>query len=224
MNSKQTAQALAFILKSQENTKVLSTPKILASNNQESSITVGQEVPIIESSTTDLVNNVTSTDFRYEDIGVILNVTPRISQDDYVNLKIHAELTDLSAQTLLNASIINKREADATVMIPDRHTVVLGGLMRDNNSIIEKKIPYISDVPVIGNLFKKTTTSLLKTELLIFLTPHIIKSTEDLKEITQDSNQKLKTIQDAKSSKELITAVEDTVGYENKKKRKYRKN
>jgi general secretion pathway protein D len=217
LNSKETVQALGLILNTQENSKVLSTPKILASNNQESSITVGQEIPIIQSSTTDLVNNVTNVDFRYEDVGLILKVTPRISRDGYVNMKVHAELKDLSAQTLLNASIINKREADANVIIPDGHTVILGGLMRDNDSLVEQKIPILGDIPILGVVFKKTQTALLKTELIIFLTPHVINNTQDLIDITSKPSGKYKAIKDAQRPKDLKKAVSDVVDYKSKK-------
>ena len=211
LNDSERTNLLGFILKTQENTKVLSTPRILASNNQESSITVGQEIPIIESSVTDLVNNVTTVNFKYQDVGLGLKVTPRISQDGFVNLKVHAELKDLSAKTLFDASIINKREADATVMVPDGHTVVLGGLMRDNDSIIENKIPLLGDIPFLGNLFKKTEKTVLKTELLIFLTPQILKSIKDLQEITQESKDKLNIIEQAHTTPELKAAVKNAV-------------
>ncbi|MCK5214234.1 MAG: hypothetical protein KAR05_02630 [Candidatus Omnitrophica bacterium] len=216
LNESETIEALAFILDSQENSKVLSTPKILASNNQESSITVGQEIPIIESSTTDLANNVTNVDYRYENIGLNMKVTPRISRDGYVNMKIHAELKDLSAQTLFGASIINTREADATIIIPDGHTVVLGGLMRDNNSVVEKKIPLLGDIPFLGVLFKKTKTSLFKTELIIFLRPHIIKNTADLEKISAEPIRKMQRIKAAQSSSDLKKAVREALGYKSK--------
>ncbi|MBU1087067.1 MAG: hypothetical protein KKD05_06060 [Candidatus Omnitrophica bacterium] len=211
LNQNERTNLLGFILKTQENTKVLSTPRILASNNQESSITVGQEIPIIESSVTDLVNNVTTVNFKYQDVGLGLKVTPRISQDGFVNLKVHAELKDLSAKTLFDASIINKREADATVMVPDGHTVVLGGLMRDNDSIIENKVPLLGDIPYLGNLFKKTKKTTLKTELLIFLSPRILKSIKELQEITQASKDKLTIVGQAQTSEELKSAVETVV-------------
>jgi general secretion pathway protein D len=216
LNNKETVQALSFILKTQENSKVLSTPKILASNNKESSITVAQEIPILESSVTDLSNNVTNTDIRYQDVGLILKVTPRISRDGYVNLDVHAELSDLSAQTLLNASIINKRQATASVILPDRHTVVMGGLMRDNNSLVESKIPFLGDIPILGVLFKKTTTALLKSELLLFITPHIIKTTDDLTELTARPSEKMDIIRAAEKSGELKKAVTEVTSYEQK--------
>jgi general secretion pathway protein D len=222
LNKDETLNLLGFILNSQENSKVISTPRILASNNQESIIKVGQEIPIIESSVTDLVNNVTTVNYKYEDVGLQLKVTPRISQDGFVNLKIHAELKDLSAQTLYDASIINTREADAIVIIPDGHTVVLGGLMRDNDSIIEHKIPLLGDIPILGNFFKKTETALLKTELLIFLTPHVLKSTEDLKRITSPAKEKMQNARRVKTKMELKRAVKNIVEYygpeENSKK------
>ncbi len=211
LNQSERTNLLGFILNTKENSKVLSTPRILASNNQESSITVGQEVPIIESSVTDLVNNVTTVNFKYQDVGLQLKVTPRISQDGYVNLKVHAELKDLSAQTLFDASIINKREADATVIVPDKHTVVLGGLMRDNDSIIENKIPLLGDIPVLGHLFKKSEKTVLKTELVIFLTPSILKSVAELQQITDESKEKFETVQAAKTTGQLKKAVKKVV-------------
>ncbi|MCP4650977.1 MAG: hypothetical protein GY853_12995 [PVC group bacterium] len=224
LTQKETSNLLGFILDSQENSKVISTPRILASNNQESSITVGQEIPIIESSVTDLVNNVSTVNFKYEDVGLQLKVLPRISQDGFVNLKVHAELKDLSAQTLFDASIINKREANATVIIPDGHTVVLGGLMRDNDSIIEHKIPLLGDIPFIGHLFKKTEKSLLKTELLVFLTPHILRSLKDLEDMTQPDKDKLLAIKNTKNRGQLKQAVRKIVGYDTKQKKVQTKN
>ncbi len=214
LNNKETVQALAFILKTQENSKVLSTPKILASNNKESSITVAQEIPILESSVTDLSNNVTNTDIRYQDVGLILKVTPRISRDGFVNLDVHAELSDVSAQTLLNASIINKREATASVILPDRHTVVMGGLMRDNNSLVESKIPFLGDIPIIGVFFKKTSTALLKSELLIFITPHIIKTTDDLIALSSRPNEKMNVIKSVEESGGLKKAIKKVTDFE----------
>ena len=220
LNRKETLNLLAFILESQENSKVLSTPRILASNNQESTITVGQEVPIIESSVEDLVNNVKNVNYKYEDVGLQLKVTPRISKEKIVNLIVHAELKDLSATKIFDASIINKREADATVIIPDGYTAVLGGLMRDNNSVIEDKIPILGDIPLLGNLFKKTKTALLKTELLIFLTPKIIEDKKDIEEIASDFKKKLRKIKKAKTKSEIKNTVKEVVGYTSSKKSK----
>ncbi len=219
LNSRETLNLLGFILNSQEHSKVLSTPRILASNNQESVITVGQEIPIIESSVVDLVNNVKTVNYKYEDVGLQLKVTPRISKNKLVNLVVHAELKDLSAQTIYDASVINKREADATVIIPDGYTVVLGGLMRDKNSIIEDKVPVLGDVPILGNLFKRTKTVLLKTELLIFLTPKILDTTNDIEEIASPSIKKMGRISKAQTKKELKEAVKETVGYQRPKLR-----
>lgn len=223
LNQKETVNLLGFILNTQENSKVLSTPRILASNNQESTITVGQEIPIIESSVTDLVNNVTTVNYKYEDVGLQLKVTPRISQDNFVSLKIHAELKDLSAQTLYDASIINKREADATVIIPDGYTVILGGLMRDNDSIIESKIPLLGDIPFLGHLFKKTETALLKTELLLFLTPHVVKNSQELKKLTLPAQEKMEIMKGNKTNRELKQTVKEVVEYKSRKKKNRKK-
>jgi general secretion pathway protein D len=211
LNRKETFNLLGYILSTQENSKVLSTPKVLTSNNEESHITVGQEIPVIQSSVTDVVNNITTVNFKYENVGLQLKVTPRISQDDFVNMKVHAELKDLSPKTLFDASIINTREADATVIVPDNYTVILGGLMRNNDAIVEDKVPFLGDIPLLGNLFKKTKTTSLKTELLIFLTPHIIKSKEDLQKITEPSKNKMDLITEALDAGQLKKAIKEVV-------------
>jgi general secretion pathway protein D len=208
LNEKETFSILGFILKTREKSKVLSTPKVLASNNQESQITVGQEIPIIESSVTDVVNNITTVNFKYEDVGLQLKVTPRISRDNYVNMKIHAEFKDLSPKTLFDASIINKREADATVIVPDGYTVVLGGLMRDNDAVVEDKVPLLGDIPLLGHLFKKTRDTTVKSELLIFLTPRVIRDKSDLERITTVSRQRVEVLNQARTKKEIRKAIE----------------
>jgi general secretion pathway protein D len=220
LNSDETFSLLSFILSSQENSKVLSTPKILASNNKESTITVGQEIPIIQSSVYDATNQITTEDYEYQDIGMKLQVTPRISQDGYVNLQVHAELKDLSAQTIgiSELSIINTREADATVLIPDGHTAVLAGLIRDNNSVVEHKIPLLGDIPFLGNLFKQTEINITKTELVLFLTPHIVKSIDDLNNMASKSKEKMKTVKEARGKKELKEAVQEVVEFKEPKK------
>ncbi len=211
LDPKERINVLGFILQSIENSKVLSTPKILASNNQESKITVGQEIPIIESSVTDLVNNVTTVNYKYHDVGMTLNVTPRISRDGFVNMKVHAELKDLSAQTIFNASIINKREADATVLIPDGYTVIMGGLMRDNDTVVENRIPFLSSIPILGHIFKRTKKVSLKTELIVFLTPHVLKDANDMEEITKPAAAKLETAREMTSRMQLKKTVKKIV-------------
>jgi len=208
LNEKETFNILGFILNTHEKSKVLSTPKVLASNNQESQITVGQEIPIIESSVTDVVNNITTVNFKYEDVGLQLKVTPRISRDNYVNMKIHAEFKDLSPKTLFDASIINKREADATVIVPDGYTVVLGGLMRDNDAVVEDKVPLLGDIPLLGHFFKKTRDTTVKSELIIFLTPRVIRNKFDLERITTASRQRIEILNQARTKKEIQEAIQ----------------
>ncbi len=208
LNEKETFSILGFVLNSREKSKVLSTPKVMASNNQESQITVGQEIPIIESSVTDVVNNITTVNFKYENIGLQLKVTPRISRDNYVNMKIHAEFKDLSPKTLFDASIINKREADATVIVPDGYTVVLGGLMRDNDAVVEDKVPLLGDIPFLGYFFKKSRDTTVKSELLIFLTPRVIRNKFDLERVTAASRQRVDILSQAKTKKQLQEAIQ----------------
>jgi general secretion pathway protein D len=169
---------------------VLSRPYILTSDNQTASITVGQTVPFITSSrTTDTgqtINNVS-----YQDIGIILNVTPHINPDGLVTLDVAPEISSIAVgQSIdlgngVDATVFNKRAAQTRVAIADGQTIVIGGLMQDSKLTDRKQIPWLGDIPILGILFARDDTTKGKTELLIFLTPHVAASQERLKEISQ---------------------------------------
>jgi general secretion pathway protein D len=98
---------------------------------------------------------------------------------------------DLQGFTSFNAPIVNQREADTTVSVNDGETIVLGGIMRTTVNSTTNKIPLLGDIPILGNLFKSTTKEKQKTELLVFLTPHIVKNAEDAAKVKKDTVEKL---------------------------------
>lgn len=165
-------------------TEVLSRPSILARNNQPAVITVGQSVPLITNVRYDNFGNAINS-VSYEDVGIILRVTPFISNDGMVEMIVSPEISSLTDQTVAIANgvsvpVIAKRSADTVVVTPDGHPVIIGGMMQNNRTSSESKIPLLGDIPLLGHLFKRTIKNNNKTELLIFLTPHIVQAPTEL--------------------------------------------
>ncbi|HEY8669151.1 MAG TPA: type II secretion system secretin GspD [Tepidisphaeraceae bacterium] len=169
---------------------VLSRPYILASDNQLASITVGQEVPLVTNSrVTDTGQTINSVSYR--DVGIILNVTPHINPEGLVILDVSPEISALSAQSVpisdtASAPIIDKRSADSRVGIRDGQTIVIGGLMEDKKTALLQKVPILGDIPILGLLFRRNAVTKTKTELLIFLTPHVALQPDVLKPMSEE--------------------------------------
>ena len=167
-------------------TEVLSRPSILARNNQPATITVGQSVPLVSNTRFDAVNGQINS-IQYQNIGIILRVTPFISNDGLVEMVVSPEISALADRSTwvpiggnALAPVINTRSADTVVVTPNGQPVIIGGLMQNNKTSGESKIPLLGDIPLIGNLFKRQTRNTTKTELMIFLTPHIVETPSQL--------------------------------------------
>lgn len=167
---------------------VLSTPHILTSDNKEAEIIVGENVPFLsklerDTSTTsgDLLQSI-----ERKDIGITLRIKPQISEGDYIRLDIYQEISAISSTAQEASDIITtKRSAKTSVVVKDRQTVVIGGLIQDRKTQNASKMPFLGDIPVIGWLFKSDTTAKEKINLLVYITPRIIKDLGDLDSITK---------------------------------------
>jgi general secretion pathway protein D len=177
------------------NARVLSRPSVVARNNQPATITVGQSVPLITSVRFDNFGNAINS-ISYQSVGIILRVTPFITSEGLVEMILSPETSELVADRsqwvpissgpggTVSAPLINTRSADTVVVTPNGQTVIIGGLMEDSKADTETKIPLLGDIPLLGNLFKRKIKSTAKTELLIFLTPHIIQAPTELAAFT----------------------------------------
>lgn len=179
-------------------TNILSAPNILTSDNEEAEIKVGANIPIVTSRVqsaagidTAINDLASSVNVERQDIGVTLRVTPQISEGDAVRLEIFQEITDvnnaLSRVTGDPTEVgvaLSSRKVENTVVVDNHETVVIGGLISDNYQDSEDKIPWLGDIPFFGWLFKTTAKSITKTNLLVFLTPHIARSATDLEHQT----------------------------------------
>ncbi|NBQ26150.1 MAG: hypothetical protein EBU26_18200, partial [Verrucomicrobia bacterium] len=168
--------------------EVLSRPSILARNNQEAIITVGQTVPFIDNVTFSQVGQQINT-VTYRDIGIILRVTPFITQNGMVEMIVGPEISTITDQTVtiqegVEAPVFAKRAAETVVVTPHGKTVIIGGLMEKNKVESKRKVPLLGDIPVLGWAFRRTVKEDTKTELLIFLTPYIVQDPSQLGQMT----------------------------------------
>lgn len=181
--------------------EIVSRPYILASDNQPSNMLVGEEFPFVTNTReTDAGNTINTIEYR--DIGLILNVTPQINPDNRVTLDVSQELSALTGRTVaiseqLNAQVIAKRLAETRIAIKDGQTIVIGGLMEDKNTSTDRKVPLLGDLPAVGALFRRTQEVKSKTELLIFLTPEIIRDINDLEAIGEKINNDAELVHEA---------------------------
>lgn len=181
--------------------EIVSRPYILASDNQPSNILIGEEFPFVTNTReTDAGNTINTIEYR--DIGLILNVTPQINPDNRVTLDVSQELSALSGRTVaiseqLDAQVIAKRFAETRIAIQDGQTVVIGGLMEDQYNLTEQKVPLLGDLPAVGALFRRTREVKSKTELLLFLTPEIVRDIETLEAIGDQMHEDAEIVDDA---------------------------
>jgi len=173
---------------------ILSAPCVLASDNEEAKIKIGESIPILKDvSYTETSGTVKSYD--YKDVAIELTVTPTINKNKDVALIIHQVINKISAYDAeLNAPILATRESQTSVVVKDRQVIVIGGLMRDDKTKVVSKIPLLGDIPILGLFFRKHHTEIQKTELLVFITPYVITTPEDADAMTKREMRKSKKI------------------------------
>ncbi len=213
---------------------ILATPQILTTDNKEASIIVGENVPYITS-----LNSSTSgstqdyTNYEYKDVGTTLKITPQINQADLVRLEIGVEVTKIKSGADVNKPTTFKRTADTTVVVHNEETVVIGGIIGQDTSTADYKVPFLGDIPGLGWLFKTHGTSLKKTNMFIFITPHIVESSPELaalyykkRDIMEYVQEGSSTIPDkffhAKPNPEHATALAD-MGFVKMQRKEYEK-
>ncbi|MBW1710238.1 MAG: type II secretion system secretin GspD [Deltaproteobacteria bacterium] len=180
-------------LQTDSEVNILSTPHLLTMDNEEATIIVGEERPFLKSSTLDQ-GEVTKT-FDFKDLGITLKITPQTSKGKFVKLKVFLQIKNFVAEAETGAVTSTKREAETTVMVADGETVVIGGLIRDDTQQTKTSVPCLGQIPVLGWLFKSRSDLSDKTNLMILITPTIIRSPEKLREITLE---KQKQAEDAR--------------------------
>ncbi len=195
---------------------VLSTPQILTSDNEEAEIVVGENVPFISKRERDVTTtNTVLSSIERKDVGITLRLTPQITEGDYVKLDIYQEISALketpeSVFTEIGPTT-TKRSTKTSVSVKDGHTVVIGGLMQEKEEENVNKMPLLGDIPVMGWLFKSKNLSKNKTNLLVFLSPHIVKESEQLSKITEEKHKQFSDREKLYSPGELMVKFREDV-------------
>ena len=172
--------AVVQAYKKDKDVHILATPQLLTTDNEEASINVGKNVPFQTRSAAE-TGIETYSSYEYRDVGITLKITPHISKERFVRLNIFEEITKLDelATTSPDRPTTLKRTIETTVIVNDKNTIVLGGLIDDSFSRTENKIPCLGDIPLLGWFFKSVSESREKTNLYVFLTPHVIENEEE---------------------------------------------
>ncbi len=181
---------LVRALQTDSRLEVIQRPSIMCQTNQEANITIGENVPFVRGTTISDAGQ-TTAQVEYEEVGVILNVEPVINPDGFVYLRVAPEISSVSSSNIplgngIFAPIITQQSAETTVAVKDGETVVIGGLITSSSTESESKVPGLGDLPGLGALFRTTSRMNTRSELLIALTPTIVRSVEDARRMSVD--------------------------------------
>ena len=181
--------AIINAVRTDDDFRILSTPQVLTTDNEEARITIGENRPFQTRSTTD-VSGGTFESFEYRDVGKILKITPHVTEGRLVRMQISLEVTAIDQKATLTTSstlpVTLKRTVDTTVIVRDNQTIVIGGLIDDTTTTSETKVPVLGDIPILGWLFRDTSEATTKTNLYIFITPRVIENPTEAESVLQD--------------------------------------
>ena len=195
--------------KEKTNLKILSTPEIVTVDNHEATIEIGEQIPFLTSSRVDENNNVVQT-YDYKNIGITLKLTPHINKNGYITMNINQQIKKIveGTRALENPSVFN-REVTSKVTVRNERTIVIGGLIRDDITTSEQKVPILGDIPILGLLFRKEVEQRTRTNLLIFITPHLITDDTQISEITEQKRRQQEDFEATQQKKKLLRRKED---------------
>jgi len=199
----QTQEIMAFINASENRSRIrtLSAPSVMVSDNKAADFQVGSEIPVPTTSSVTPVQsqgtNLFAQTITFRPTGVILRVTPQINDSGNVTLQIAQEVSEAVANTTSEvvAPVISKTSVNSSVVVQDGQTIVLSGFIRDNDDLARSRLPLVGRIPVAGALFGNTRKSKGRNELLILITPHVLRTHEDADKATAEMKAKLKEVQ-----------------------------
>ena len=191
-NSAGAVKAVLNALAQKSLINVISTPSIMVLDNHTAAIHVGDQQPIQSSSTVTNGGNVQNS-ITYKDTGVKLQVTPSVNDGGLVTMDVSQSVTDVGpVDAATRQRSFLERNVSSRVAVRSGESVVLGGLIRDNETTGKSGVPLLMDIPLVGNLFSTTTTSGTRTELLVFITPRVLEGEEDLREINREMRARMR--------------------------------
>ncbi len=204
-------KALLQALASKNKLNIIASPHILCADNLEARIQIGDEIPIATSQATTVGGGAVASSgliatqtIQYKDTGTILKVKPQINESGLVSLQVNQEVSNATPETILGSQqfVISKREVTTNLVAQDGQTIVLGGLINESTTKTRAGIPILSSIPIIGYLFGATDNSTTKTEIIVLLTPHVIRNQKEAGHVTNDYINRLKGL-----NKDFKTAI-----------------
>ena len=189
-----TIGAVIQAYKSDSEVSILSTPQLMTLDNEEAEINVGSNVPYVTRQdqtpvgTSPGTNYTNYSNYEYKDVGVILNITPHINEENFIRLKISQKVTKVTSVSN-GAPTTLKREAKTTVVVKDSETIVIGGMVGDSTQDNTYKVPLLGDIPLLGWLFKTNSKSREKTNLYVFITPHVVRTQQEAANLYQEKRE-----------------------------------
>ncbi|MDD2713437.1 MAG: type II secretion system protein GspD, partial [Simplicispira sp.] len=210
-NGKFVLGALANLLQTSGDGNVLSTPNLLTLDNEEARILIGENVPFPTGSyantggNSNIVNPFTTVERK--DVGLTLRVKPQINENGTVKLVIYQETSAVKAGTenSVNGPSTTKRSIESTVLVEDGSIVVLGGLLQDQYTGNQQKVPYLGDIPGVGALFRSDTRARTKTNLMVFLRPVVVRDATESSQLSMDRYDLMRGVQQAAQPVESST-------------------
>jgi len=184
-------------LATQSRVNILSTPHVIAADNREAHILVGEQVPILTSTQQSTVANSNLVQsIQYRDTGKILTILPQVNSAGLVNMEIRQEVSAVGAQVFgnTNSPSFTTREAETTVVVQNGESVLLGGIIDDQLSRTRSGVPYLMNIPVLGRLFRVESEQVDRTELLVLITPHVIRDRDEARSITEEFESRIQNL------------------------------
>ncbi len=194
-------------LATKQKVNVLATPHVIAADNREANILIGEEIPILTSTSTSSLTDTARTvnSIQYRETGKILTILPQINSAGLVNLEIRQEVSTVGNAEFgrTNSPSFVSREAETTVVVQDGESVVLGGIIDDTIRRNRRGVPYLMNLPVLGRLFRVDTEKVDRTELIILITPHVIRDRQELRTVSEEFTGRIRSLKELLDSRIL---------------------
>lgn len=183
-------------LANRSNVKSLATPHVIAADNREAHILIGEEIPILTSTQQNLSSDNSDRVFssvQYRDTGKILTILPQINSLGLVNMEITQEVSAVSADEFgaTNSPSFSSRQTETTVVVQDGQSVLIGGIIDDQMRRSRRGVPFLMDIPVLGRFFRTEGEQMIRTELIILITPHVIRNRQEAQSVTEEFEERI---------------------------------
>jgi general secretion pathway protein D len=187
--------ALLHALSSVGKVEILSSPKLLVRDQEEATIEVGSEIPTATSTTTNTDTSTLTQNIEYKTVGIKLKIKPSINEERTVVLDIEQEVSDVFEQNRTVGGLtypeFSTRKTNTSIIVPDKHGIIIGGIMKEKRDKSYQGVPLLSSIPILGYLFRYTVDTKEKTELIVLLTPHVINNKTEADALTIEFMEKL---------------------------------